>query len=82
MKKRMAEYEGNYRIKHSPKRRMAPHNEETWRKLEKELFRHGQASFDRLSALCKDHQHGTKSARHPYQFITYCIRNEWLQRVK
>ena len=80
MTKRMMDYEGHYKIKRAPVR-MAPHNDETWAKLETEISRHGAASFDRLAALCRDHQHGTKSANYPYQFVTYCIRQNWLVRT-
>jgi hypothetical protein len=81
VRKRVADYEGSYRIKRSPVR-MAPHNLKTSRKLEAELSRHGPVSFDRLTALCKEHRHGTESANHPYQFVTYCIRRNWLERVR
>jgi hypothetical protein len=80
MKKKISDFAGNYRIKHLPLR-MAPHNETTWRKLETEITRHGKVSFDRLTALCEGHKHGTKSANHPYQFVTYCIRRGWLERI-
>ena len=80
MNKRMVDYEGNYGIKRLPVR-MAPHNKKTWSKLEAEISHHGAVSFDRLTALCKAHQHGTKSANHPYQFVTYCIRRNWLERM-
>jgi hypothetical protein len=53
--------------------------------LEVEIARHGNVLFHRLTALCKNHKHGTKAANHPYQFVTYCIRrggwSEYLIRV-
>jgi len=80
MGKQMADHEGSYKIGRRPAR-MAPHNLETWAKLETEFARHGVVSFERLVALCKEHHHGAKSAHHPHQFVTYCIRGGWLERV-
>jgi hypothetical protein len=57
----------------------AHHNTVTWRKLESYiLLNGGVADFDALSALCKEHKHGTKTATQPFQFVTYCIRSRWL----
>jgi hypothetical protein len=80
-KRSKQDYEGIYRIKSSPSR-MAGHNATSWRKLENTLrVSDGKAHFDQLAAAVRDHRHGTKSANHPYQFITYCIRSGWLERV-
>jgi hypothetical protein len=55
------------------------HNTVTWRILENHIENNGGiGSFDGLSALCKEHKHGTKTATQPYQFVTYCIRSGWL----
>jgi hypothetical protein len=80
MKKKLSDYEGNYKIARAPTR-MVPHNAETWAKIEREIAKYGVASFERLTALCIDHRHGSKSAIHPYQFITYCIQRKWLRRI-
>lgn len=80
-KKSKQDYEGVYRIKSSPAS-MAGHNATSWRKLESTLgLNNGKVHFDQLAAAVRDHRHGTKSANHPYQFITYCIRSGWLERV-
>ncbi len=75
------DYAGNYRIKNTPSR-LVRHNEITWKKIEVVVIANGgRASFDELCYASKDHQHGSKSANHPYQFVTYCIRRDWLERV-
>jgi hypothetical protein len=77
-----ADHEGIYYIKRAPTR-MKRHNAESWGKIEKVMAKSGgKEDFDALAIAVKDHRHGTQSARYPYQFITYCIRNGWLQRVK
>jgi len=78
-----ADYEGIYYIKRAPApMRMKGHNAKSWEEIEKVMAtRGGKEDFDSLAIAVKDHRHGTKSARHPYQFITYCIRSGWLQRV-
>ena len=59
--------------------RMKPHNAVSWRKIEDKLnSTHGTASFDTLAAIVKNHESGSKNAPHPYQFVSYCIENEWL----
>jgi len=80
MRKQMMDYQGNYTIKRRPAH-LALHNAKTWTQIEAEITRHGASSFDRLTILCKDHNHGDKSANHPYQFVTYCIRQKWLEQV-
>jgi len=76
------DYAGNYRIKNTPSR-LVRHNEITWKKIEVVVMANGgRASFDELCFASKHHQHGSKSANHPYQFVTYCIRSGWLERVK
>lgn len=76
------DYAGNYRIKKTPSR-LVRHNEITWKKIEAVIMtKGGKAGFDELCLASKDHQHGSKTANHPYQFVTYCIRSGWLERVK
>lgn len=75
-----ADYEGRYRIKSAPIR-SKPHNAESWTANEKVVTAGGGvAEFDALSAAVEGHEHGSKTSRHPYQFITYCIRRGWLVR--
>jgi hypothetical protein len=76
------DYEGEYIIRRIPGI-MKSHNAITWHKIEKltSTKSDGHMSFDELVTLARDHEHGTKSATKPYQFITYCIRREWLQRT-
>ncbi|MDP2805398.1 MAG: hypothetical protein Q8O24_05595 [Gallionellaceae bacterium] len=69
------DYAGNYRIKNTPSR-LVRHNEITWKKIEVVInTKGGRASFDELCFASKDHQHGSKTANYPYQFVTYCIRS-------
>lgn len=79
-----ADYEGFYYIKRAPERmKMKDYNAESWEKIENVMAKSGgKADFDALAIAVKDHRHGTQSARHPYQFITYCIRSGWLQRFR
>ncbi len=80
VRNRRADFEGHYRIGQSP-RSMKPHNAKTWHKFEDEMAASGgRADFDRLVALAHD-QHETKSARYPFQFVTYCIQIGWLERI-
>jgi len=79
--KTKSDYEGMYRIKKAPVR-PKKHNAVSWAEIEKSLGTvGGVADFDALSIAVKKHKHGTKTATHPYQFITYCIRQGWLVRV-
>lgn len=77
------EYQGRYRIGHPPDdRRLKEHNAKSWAKVEKVMSeRGGVAEFDVLSVAVKDHESGQNNAPHPYQFIKYCIRRGWLERV-
>jgi hypothetical protein len=79
-KKAKEDYEGYYRIARSPMR-MKEHNQVSWDEIEKlsSSIPDGKMDFNQLSKLVEDHQHGTKSASHPYQFITYCIESGWLE---
>lgn len=76
--KRREDYEGIYKIKKIPDIRK-PHNKISWDKIEAYLKKNGKASFDKLSILVDDHEHGTKSARYGYQFVIYCIKCGWLE---
>lgn len=74
------DYEGTYRIRARPQR-MVGHNAESWQKIEAVIDkRGGKADFDELAVAVRHHRHGTKTSRHPYQFVTYCIRRGWLER--
>jgi hypothetical protein len=82
MRKSKVEYEGTYRIKRKPVR-MEPHNRESWEIIEGVMRANGhQAEFASLEAAVVDHKSGTRTAPHPYQFVTYCIRSGWLARVE
>lgn len=80
-KKTIEYYRGVYILKRSPSRALASHNQISWKKIENYLNSKVKADFDVLSVLVEDHQHGTKSAKHGYQFVTYCIKNGWLERL-
>lgn len=81
IKKSKSDYEGKYRIKNSPVR-STQHNAASWAEIEKVVSAAGGvADFDTLSIAVKDHKSGTETAPHPYQFITYCIRQGWLVRA-
>ena len=81
-KKSKEDYEGTYIIKRLPKMSKS-HNFESWNKIKNVIDRNGgKADFYQLSLEVEGHQHGTKTAAHPYQFITYCIRMGWLEKVK
>lgn len=74
-------YEGRYRIKRAP---VHPQQQTavSWAEIERVVSAaRGVAEFDELSIAVKNHKSGTKTAPHPYQFITYYIRSGWLVRV-
>jgi len=77
------EYKGQYRVGRRPDmRRLTRHNAKSWEKLERVIERKGGVSdFDSLSVAVKDHESGEQGKPHPYQFVIYCIRNGWLERV-
>jgi hypothetical protein len=78
--KSKADYEGRYRIKAAPHRPTA-HSAVSWREIERVIAAGaGKAEFDALASAVIDHRHGTKTAAHPCQFITYCIRRGWWVR--
>ena len=82
-RKTKEDYEGLYRIEKSPQR-MKDHNQKSWDLIEgfASTKPDGFMDFDALSKLVESHEHGTKSANYPYQFITYCIKSGWLVRAK
>jgi len=82
-KKSKADYEGTYFIAKSPST-MKVHNKISWSKIETLASRSidGIMDFNLLAAVVEDHEHGTMSAKYPYQFITYCIRSGWLVRTQ
>lgn len=78
---RLDKYYGKYRAGRSPAR-LSPHNEATWKRLTKLLQEQGgTADFDSLSTAAKGHDHGTEGKRYGYQFIIYCIKNGWLEKI-
>lgn len=79
----MSEYNGKYRIGARPDTvRLEDHNAKTWMKLEKCLSdAGGAADFDALSIAATGHESGSENAPHPYQFVIYCIKNGWLERI-
>ena len=63
-------YEGLYRIKAAP-RNLKTHNAVSWREVERVIAASGGvAEFDALASAVVNHRHGTKTAAHPYQFVT------------
>ena len=82
LKKSKEDYEGTYIVKRQQKPQKS-HNLVSWNKIKNVIDRNGgKADFYQLSLVVKDHQHGTKTSVYPYQFITYCIRMGWLEKVK
>ncbi|MCA9232716.1 MAG: hypothetical protein KDA57_18850 [Planctomycetales bacterium] len=78
---RKSDYEGLYRIKAAP-RNPKTHNGVSWLEVERVIAASGGfAEFDALASAVVNHRHGTKTAVHPYQFVTYCIRRGWLVRA-
>lgn len=76
-----ADYAGQYRIAKTPKR-LASHNEASWEKIEKLISKKGgSADFDQLTAAVQGHRHYGTEAKNPHQFVTYCIRRGWLERI-
>ena len=81
-RKSKEDYEGMYRILRTPGS-MRSHNEISWHLIEKTIVSNGgQADFYMLVEAVKDHQTGTATAPHPYQFVTYCAKQGWLIRVE
>lgn len=80
-RKTESNYAGIYQIKQSPIK-MQANSAETWAKIEHFMATHGHANFDELTMVAKDHQSGSEGSPHPYQFITYCIGNGWLELVE
>jgi hypothetical protein len=78
-----SEYNGSYRIGARPDTvRLEEHNAKTWMKLEKCLAAAGGAAdFEALSTAATGHESGSENAPHPYQFVIYCIKNGWLERI-
>lgn len=62
-----------YRIGRTP-RTTAPQNVRTWSILNRHLANFGQASYEQLVRLARDHDH----ARGGKGFVDYCISNGWL----
>ena len=82
LKKSKEDYEGVYRIKRQPEQQKS-HNLVSWNKIKNVIDRNGgKADFHQLSLVVEGHQHGTETATHSYQFITYCIKMGWLEKVK
>lgn len=80
MKARIDKRHAFYYIARAPQR-MKPHNALTWKGIERALGLAGKASYDQLVALSQNHESGSKTAPHPYQFIDYCIGKGWLVRI-
>jgi hypothetical protein len=76
-------YEDNYRIARRPNRPLKRHNAVSWDKVEKLAASKpdGKVHFDELSLAVDDHQSGSANTPHAYQFIIYCVRSGWLERV-
>lgn len=83
LRRSVKDFEGYYVIKRTPVR-MKPHNSEAWAKIEALAAKKpdGCMHWDELCISAKDHQHGTKTAEHPHQFIMYCNRVGWLEKVR
>jgi hypothetical protein len=82
-KKSRDDYDDDYIISRRPAKPLKSHNQVSWDKIETVISskKDKTASFNELSIAVTDHEHGTKSANHPYQFVTYCIRSGWLVRA-
>jgi hypothetical protein len=76
-------YEDLYRIARSPNRPLKRHNAVSWDKVEKLAASKpdGKVHFDELSLAVDDHESGSVNTPHAYQFIIYCVRSGWLERV-
>ena len=75
LKKNVEEYRDNqYVIVREPK--LVDHNADSFDKLKAlaATKEGGVMGFDEMCEAVKDHQHGTKTASHPYQFIIYLLK--------
>lgn len=75
-----SKYEGAYKLNSSPEN-LLQHNFVSWKIIEAILTAYGTADFWDLSVAVRGHKHGTKSARGPQDFVKYCIKNGWIERV-
>ncbi len=76
----MDKYEGRYRVARTPQM-TAGHNQRSWDIIETILQRKGSADFWDLSDAVRGHLNCGKRKGSPHQFISYCIRRGWLERV-
>ena len=66
-----------YRIAKTPRMR-APHNIESWRKIEKHMATRSSGTFDALAMVCSKHNHPGGGDG----FVRYCIDNGWLKKLE
>lgn len=64
-----------------PPRSLAPHNLDSWRIIEAILQARGTADYYDLAVAVRGHKHGTKAAKGPQSFVSYCIKSRWLERT-
>lgn len=76
----MDKYEGRYRVARTPQMTTG-HNQRSWDIIESIIQRTGSADFWDLSDAVRDHLHCGKTTGSPHQFISYCIRRGWLERI-
>jgi hypothetical protein len=60
---------------------LAHHNLKSWRIIEAMLEARGSVDYYDLAVAVRGHEHGTKAARGPQSFVSYCIRRGWLRRM-
>ena len=71
---------GIYRLGTRPSS-LAPHNAASWAIIEAILAARSKANFYDLAVAVRGHVHGTKNAKGPQSFVSYCIRRGWLVRA-
>jgi hypothetical protein len=71
---------GLYKLGSMPSR-LAPHNQASWNIIEAVLRAYGTAEFFDLAVAVRNHAHGDKAESGPQSFVSYCIRNGWLERA-
>ncbi len=75
-----SKYDGRYRISRQPVR-MKLHNADSWAVVQAILIGKRTADFRDLAVAVRNHKHYGTDPGHPQNFIAYCIRSGWLERV-
>ena len=76
----LEKYKGYYKLAKEP-RSLKTHNAESWAKISKLLSIKEKASFDELTSSVKGHLHYAEVSGNEHQFIIYCIKSGWLQKL-